>query len=274
MSGTGPEYSFETQKLGLESIANARELGGYILPDGRKVRHGLLLRGGALNGASEEDLDILLKKYRLVCNFDFRTKMEVRTSPDIPLPGVSYMWLPAIDEQTEALAANSLPQEAYSDLPAWLVANSSNIFVQEAAHRLYLDMVFNEYTQLQYAAFFQTLVNTRAGSIYWHCSQGKDRTGLASTFLLTALGADKELIMQDYRISNEYYREDVERLCALVKTEEERKVLYTFIGVNEEYYVEALDLIDKRYGSLMAYLEGPLCVTRSDMEALRAKYLE
>lgn len=268
------EYTFETQKLGLESIANARELGGYVLPDGRRVRRGLLLRGGALSGASDADLDKLLKEYHLVCNFDFRTKMEVRTSPDIPLPGVSYMWLPAIDEQTEALAGNSLPQEAYEDLPNWLVANSHNVFVQEAAHRLYLDMVFNEYTQLQYAAFFQTLVNTKSGSIYWHCSQGKDRTGLASTFLLTALGADKELIMQDYRISNEYYREDVDRLFAQVSTEEERKVIMTFIGVNEEYYKEALDLIDKHYGSLMAYLEGPLCVMPSDMEILKAKYLE
>ncbi len=268
------EYSFETQKIGLESVANARELGGYILPDGRRIRRGLLLRGGMLYGASEADINRLQKEYHLVCNFDFRTKMEVMSAPDIPMPGVSYMWLPAIDEQTESLAGNSLPQEAYSDLPAWLVGNSWNTFVQEAAHRLYLDMVFNEYTQLQYAAFFQTLVNTRTGSIYWHCSQGKDRTGLASTFLLTALGADKELIMQDYRISNEFYKEDVARLFAQVKTEEERKVILTFIGVNEEYYTEALDLIDKRFGSLMAYLEGPLCVTRDDMEVLRARYLE
>lgn len=274
MPGPSREYSFETQKIGLESIANARELGGYVLPDGRKVRRGLLLRGGMLNGASEADMNKLQKEYNLVCNFDFRTKMEVMTAPDIPLPGVAYMWLPAIDEQTEALAGNSLPQEAYTNLPSWLVANSANALVQEAAHRLYLDMVFNEYTQLQYAAFFQTLVNTKSGSIYWHCSQGKDRTGLASTFLLTALGADRDLIMQDYMISYEYYREDVERLFAQVKTEAEKKVILTFIGVNEEYYTEALDLIDKRYGSLMAYLEGPLCVTRDDMEVLKARYLE
>lgn len=274
MAGDARKYSFDTQKIGLDSIANARELGGYVLPDGRSVRHGLLLRGGMLSGASEADINRLQKDFHLVCNFDFRTKMEVMSAPDIPMPGVSYMWLPAIDEQTESLAGNSLPQEAYSDLPVWLVKNSWNSFVQEAAHRLYLDMVFNEYTQLQYAAFFQTLVNTRDGSIYWHCSQGKDRTGLASTFLLTALGADRELIMQDYRISNEYYKGDVERLFAQVKTEEEKKVILTFIGVNEEYYIEALDLIEKRYGSLMAYLEGPLCVTSDDMEVLRAKYLE
>ena len=50
------EYSFETQKIGLDSIANARELGGYVLPDGRCVKHNLLLRGGLLNKASDENL--------------------------------------------------------------------------------------------------------------------------------------------------------------------------------------------------------------------------
>lgn len=268
------EYSFATQEVGLPSIVNARELGGYILPDGRKVRGGLLLRGGALAGASDEDIALFRDRYHLVHNFDFRTKMELETAPDRVIEGADHIWLPAIDELTEALAGRSLPDEAYRNLPDWLVENSHNEMVQDVAHHLYLDMVFNEYTQLQYAAFLQTLVSTKEGAVYWHCSQGKDRTGLASTFLLAALGADRELIMQDYLISYEFYKDLVESLYKKVSTEAERKVILTFIGVNAEYYEEMLDLIDKRYGSLMAYLKGPLCLTDGDMEVLRSRYLE
>lgn len=268
------EYSFESQSIGFTSIINARELGGYVLPDGRCVKQGLLLRGGLLNKASDEDIRAFSERFHLVHNFDFRTKMEVTVAPDRPIEGSDHIWLPAIDEETEALAADSLPQEAYRNLPVWLVENASNQMVQRVAHHLYMDMVFNEYTQLQYAAFMQTLVNTPKGAVYWHCSQGKDRTGLASTFLLAALGADRELILKDYRISQEVYQKEVDYYHSLVKTEEERQVLLTFIGVNEAYYVETLNLIDKRFGSLEAYLKGPLCMSDADFGILRERYLE
>lgn len=268
------EYSFESQKIGLESIANARELGGYVLPDGRCVKRNLLLRGALLNTASDEDIKAFTERFHLVHNFDFRTKMEVATAPDRPIEGADHIWLPAIDEETEALAADALPQEAYRNLNSWLVANSHNEMVQRVAHHLYMDMVFNEYTQLQYAAFLQTLVNTPEGAVFWHCSQGKDRTGLASTFLLAALGADRDLILKDYRISLEVYQKDVDYYYSLVRTEEERQVLLTFIGVNEAYYTETLDLIDKRFGSLEGYLKGPLCMTNDDFKVLRDRYLE
>lgn len=270
----GVEYTFDTQKIGLDSIANARELGGYVLPDGRRVKRGLLLRGGALAKASNEDRKTLSEKFHLAHNFDFRTNMEVTTAPDRPVLGSDYIWLPAIDEETEALATDALPQEAYANLPVWLVSNAANPMVQRVAQRLYVDMVFNEYTQLQYAAFLQTIVNTPKGAVYWHCSQGKDRTGLASTFLLAALGADRELIMKDYGISLSFYRKEVDHYYSLVKTEEERKVILTFIGVNAGYYTETLDLIEKHYGSLEAYLKGPLCLTDEDFAVLRDRYLE
>lgn len=274
MSPVSREYTFETQKIGLDSIANARELGGYVLPDGRSIKHGLLLRGGPLSRASNEDRKSLSEKFHLAHNFDFRTNMEVTVAPDRPVLGADHIWLPAIDEETEALASDALPQEAYQDLPNWLVENSSNPMVQRVAQRLYIDMVFNEYTQLQYAAFMQTLVNTPKGAVYWHCSQGKDRTGLASTFLLTALGADRELIMKDYLISLEVYKEEVEHYFSLVRTEEERQVILTFIGVNAGYYSDTLDLVEKRYGSLKGYLKGPLCLTDDDIAILRDRYLE
>ncbi len=258
----------------LNSIPNARDLGGYILPDGSVVREGLLLRGGFLGGASDADLSELHEKYRLAHVFDFRTEGELRRSPDKPVEGADNIWLPAIDPTTEDLAEMSLPKEAFLDLGNWLVRNASSPLVQSIASRIYTDMVTNEYTQLQYAAFLMQIVSTTDGAVYWHCSQGKDRTGLGAAFILAALGADRELILKDYSISDDYYRKETDYWCSLVGTEEEREVIRTFIGVNIRYFTAALDLIDRRWGSMDAYLRGPLCLTDEDITTLKKRYLK
>lgn len=267
-------YTFDSQNLGLESVINARDLGGYMLPDGRKVIRGRLLRGGSFAALTPRDRAVLRDQYHLAVNFDFRTETEVTYAPDRPIQGCRHIWLPAIDPATEHVADLSLPPEAFTNLGEWLVEHAKEPLVQKVAGGLYTEMVMNEYTQLQYAAFMQSIIDTPSGAVYWHCSQGKDRTGLAAAFILCALGADRELILKDYRISMEIYREEYDALAARVETEQERAVLKTFIAVNEDCFVAALDLIDKRFGSLEGYLKGPLCLSEDDFEVLRQRYLE
>lgn len=258
----------------LPSIANARDLGGNILPDGSRIKNGLLLRGGDLSKASAEDLATLSDKYHLAKVFDFRTSMEVKRAPDLPVEGARNIWMPAFNEEKHAMESMSLPQEAYLNLPVWLTDHASEPEVQRVASILYTSMVDAEFTQIQYAGFLQNIVNTEEGAVYWHCSQGKDRTGIGAAFLLCALGADRELIMKDYELSNVFYRSDVEDAYKRVSTQAERDVMLTFLGVNSKYFLAALDRIDEEYGSLKNYLAGPLCLSEADCEILRERYLE
>ena len=268
------KYSFESQCIGLNSIPNARELGGLVLPDGRRIRKGLLLRGGSLSCASDADIARLRDEFHVAKVFDFRTSMEVRHEPDREIPGAMNVWMPAFDEDRNAMAKTSLPQEAYSDLGHWLLANTSDPRVREVAASMYTELVASDFTQVQYAGFLQNIVATGSGAVYWHCSQGKDRTGLASALLLGALGADRELIMQDYAISAEFYAADLAPLLSLVPTDDDRAVLRTFISVNCPYFEKALDLIDSNWGSMDAFLRGPLCMSDADFDILKSRYLE
>ena len=273
-------YDFKSQSAGLESLINARDLGGYVLPDGRRIKRGMLLRGGSLANVSDADRTVLKTRYHLSHIFDFRTEGEVDLAPDRPFAGVRYTWLPAIDPETEKMDSLSLPQEAYRNLSHYLVdeGNAFNPAVQNVARHIYSEMVLNEYTQLQYAAFLQIIAGSQGGGIYWHCSQGKDRTGLGSAFLLSALGADRKLIMQDFDISNDYYRADIKWQIAKLRLKkhdaEAEKVIKTFIGCNVEYFSGALDLIDMKFGSMENYLKGPLCMSDDDIATIRARYLE
>lgn len=139
---------------------------------------------------------------------------------------------------------------------------------------MYPIMITTEFTQVQYAGFFQNILNAEEGAIYWHCSQGKDRTGLGSALILAALGADRELIMQDFEISNDYYRTEVETIFNQVSTDEEREAILTFVGVNPRYFANALDIVEKQYGSLREFLKGPICLSDEDMQILRNRFLE
>lgn len=273
-------YDFKSQSAGLDSVANARDLGGYVLPDGRRIRRGLLLRGGSLASLSDADRETLTRKYHLSKIFDFRTEREVVASPDRNIPGVGYTWLPAIDPETEKMEDLALPPEAYFNLSLYLADNGHafDASVQRVSRHIYSEMVLNEYTQLQYAAFLQIVATEARGAVYWHCSQGKDRTGLGAAFLLSALGADRRLIMQDFDISNDYYRQDIEANLAKLRTRgedpEADKVIRTFIGCNVEYFSGALDMIEMKFGTLENYLKGPLCLSDDDIAALRSRYLE
>jgi len=271
-------YSFEGQSMHLDSVVNARELGGYVMKDGRRVKKGVLLRGGGLSKISNEDIDKLVNIYHLTHVFDLRTEGEVQHAPDRSIPRVNHLWLPTIDPETEKIGDATLPHDAYANLPEYLVAHCDEPSVQDVARKMYSSMICNEYTQLQYAAFLQILATYPGGSFYWHCTQGKDRTGLGSAFLLAALGADNDVIMEDYSISAEYYAEDVriltERAAARGCNEEDFKVIITFAGANSEYFRESCHLIDTQYGGIDNYLRSQLCLGDDDIKSLRDKFLE
>ena len=257
----------------LGSVANSRELGGYVLPDGSIVREGLLLRGGSLAKASDKDIASMSADYHVRKIFDFRTSMELKYAPDREVSGAQNIWMPAFDEETMRMKNLALPHDAYRDLGNWLIAHACEPAVQETASVMYSEMVMGDFTQVQYAGFLQNILSTTDGAVYWHCSQGKDRTGLGSALILAALGADRKLIMKDFELSNVFYREELDFYQSKVNTPEEKAVMQTFIGVNPEYFSAALDLIEKTWGSMKNYLTGPLCLSEEDLQTLRSRYL-
>lgn len=268
------EYNFSTQTLKLEGVINARELGGYVLPDGSRIKPGMLMRGGSLAKASDADME-KLKDLNLAHIFDFRTKDEVHIAPDREVEGAEYHWLPAIDPATIERVETG-DEKMFADLNYFMVNFGNHPQLKHMARIMYSSLVTSEYTQLQYATFLQFVAKSE-GSVYWHCSQGKDRTGLGAAFLLSALGADRKLIMEDYIISNEFYKADVDSIIEQQKAkgwgEAEFNVVRTFVGVNPVYFEQALDIIEEDYGSMDSYLRNELCLTEDDIQLMRSKYL-
>lgn len=260
-----------------DNIVNARDLGGLRAHEGREVKSGMLLRTAHLHDATDEDIRRLRESYHLRRVFDFRSLGEAEFLPDREVEGATHHLLPTIDMSEERLSGQAIPQEAFLDLERHIVNYSFYPEVQAMAADMYPSLIRSEYSQLQYAAFLRLIIETPEGGVLWHCFQGKDRTGWGAAFLLSALGVDRDAIIEDFDLSNTAYRELVARLngeiIALGGGEEEMDVVQAFMGVSTKNFRRTLDLIDREFGGMYEYLQNQLFLTKEDIQLLRKRYL-
>lgn len=265
------------QSIGLTGIVNARELGGYISEDGRKVKRGVLLRTGALSGMTEADRTCLMEQYHLTDVIDFRTSYECTAAPDPVMDPVAYHPIRILDEQgsqTAGMAAaatgEGVPLEKLVEY-----IKSGKVHPED----MYVDIVQSAVSKEGYRKFFECLLEHKEGALLWHCSAGKDRTGLGAAFLLTILGVNRQTVLEDYSLTNVYFQDILKKmeiqLADFGLTEAEMEVMRAVAGgVNPAYLEKALDTIEEQYGSLEWYLEKELGITEEKRLKLQEMYLE
>ena len=263
-----------------DGIENARDMGTLIMQNWQTVRTGMLVRSGNLSKATDGDVAVLKEKYRLTNVFDFRFEAEANAAPDRIIDGVSYTHLSTLPQAFIQGFSASRPDTAKMDTRDMLAVLMKYAFdpqAQAMARRLYPAIVTDSTAQRYYGAFLRGVLRAKGG-VLWHCSQGKDRAGWASAFLLAALGASRETIVEDFDLSNQSYAPQVEALTAKVQgkdgSDEAVAFIRAMVGVSRENFEAALDLIDQRYGSLSAYIEDQLGFSREEQQQLRIKYLE
>jgi protein-tyrosine phosphatase len=265
------KIELKNQLIGLTSVHNARQLGGYQIGN-QRIKDNLLLRTAKISELTVEDSTLLCDKYKVQCVYDFRGKEESLSAPDV-IPGKAKYLSLALTFTGEETGANT-KFENEQQMIAMLLQYADHPSVQAMCTSMY-DVIFLEKSSQEvYRKFFADLltVNPENGAVLWHCTQGKDRAGSASAMLLAALGADRELIMADFILSKDYY----DPMASKIKTETDlqRAVVNTLISANPEIFEATLDKVDAQYGSLRNYLTECIGVTPEMMEVLRDRYLE
>lgn len=262
-----------------EGIENARELGSLKMQDGRTIKEGKLIRSGNLSKATDADVKVLKGRFRLTDVVDFRFDAEVKGAPDREIDGVTYTHLSTLPKSIIAgfSAGRTDGAEMKSqDIVGLLVKYASYPQAQEMAQKLYPAIVTDTLSRQKYGEFLRTVLKAEGG-VLWHCSQGKDRVGCGTAFLLAALGASRETIIEDFDLSNVSYAPYVEKICAQIKEngggENEIAFIQAMIGVSTENFTKALDLIETQYGSLQNYVTNALQFSEEEQELLRGKYL-
>ncbi len=266
------------QYLPVDGIVNARDLGGYPAAGGKTVRHGLLLRSASLAEAKEKDLSYL-SGIPVGTVVDFRMDFELRGKEDKMIPGARYVRLPVNSSGIDVTDddAKELNRHKSFDIRKFIMIAAFNKRAQKIAHEMYPIMVTDEDCQKKFAAFLQMAVHADS-AILFHCTQGKDRAGLASAYILSALGVDRETVIKDFDATNAIYAKDVKRLSRRVRflggKDKEIETVKAFIGANTDNFIKALDLIDSEYGSMLNYIQGPLGLSDDDIQRLKERYLQ
>ena len=265
------KIELKNQLIGITSAHNARQLGGYQIGD-QRIKDNLLLRSAKISELSEEDSTLLSEKYKVQCIYDFRSKKESLSAPDV-IPGKArYLSLALSFSGEESETDTKFENE--EQMIGMLLQYADHPSVQTMCTSMYDVIFFEESSQEVYRQFFADLLTIKPedGAVLWHCTQGKDRAGSASAMLLAALGADRELIMADFILSKDYY----DPMTSKIKTETESQqtVINTLISANPAIFEATLNKVDEKYGSLRNYLTACLGVTPEMMNVLRDRYLE
>jgi len=237
----------QRRMLNLNGARNVRDMGGYPAQGGRRVRWGQLYRAAELNTLTDDDLEILAG-FRIKTFIDFRRPGEVEESPD--------------RRPSSLTKSIHLPIDP-GNFSSYARAFGSSRSGEEVMAGLYRTMIRD--FQEPFAEFLAIAADPERGPILFHCTAGKDRTGVAAALLLAALGVDHEFIFQDYLLSNPGLGD---KYADLVKV---RPELAPAVGVDLSYLEAVFRLIDQEYGGLEKFLGRRL---RVDREALRTLYLE
>ncbi|MGN0807832.1 MAG: tyrosine-protein phosphatase [Candidatus Coproplasma sp.] len=270
--------SLENQLIDVEGVENARQLGGYVAADGRKVKDGLLLRTGGISNISDETAQKLSSDFNVKYVIDLRMDFERSKSPDKEIAGaVNYgisvyntdMTDPDVVELMKKIQA-----AAGDDIQQGILCSQAGTYKTQ-----YSKILFSEQGQKGFTQFFEILLENKGeGAILWHCTYGKDRTGVAGALILYALGVDEDTIMQDFLLTNEAHADKIKNIEAeLIARGCEQSVVKDALsmgGVDGDYFKSAFDEVKQEYGSVVSYIKTKLGVSDEEIEQLKNFYLE
>jgi protein-tyrosine phosphatase len=241
-----------SRSLNLSGATNFRDLGGYATRQGHRLRWRRLFRSDHLAGLTPGD-QAVLASVGLGRALDFRGVQESEAT-SYALPGVARHPLPI--EPTVVQNINAMLQAGHT-----LTARDAVGLMQNTYRAFVLD------NTPRFAELFAHLLEEESPLVF-HCTAGKDRTGFAAALILLSLDVPRDVVMQDYLLTNELYRR-----THAPQTDTPQEVLDVLWRVQEEFLEAALQEVDRRHGGIGRYLEE-IGVGRRERERLAELYLD
>lgn len=249
---------------------NLRELGGYRAKDGRTIRKGLLYRSAALGLLNAQELE-RFKELGIRTIIDFRSRKACIQLPDPVFENCEQIFTCAAFENLRD-DLNDSPREFFQML---IDEDQHGNFTATMISSIQAALV---YTNEAYKVLFRTMKDRKVPLLF-HCSQGKDRTGIAAILIMLALDIEEDQIRYDYLLSNEYRRSFIDKRMNSTRllssrSENFRTAVTAVEGVIPEAVHMILAEILERYGTYENFLFHEYDLNETDLADLRNYYLE
>lgn len=267
----GPARTASVRVLPLEGGRNFRDLGGYSGEGGRTVAWGKIYRSGVMSGLTRADYDYLGGLgIEVIC--DLRTAEERAHEPTNWIAGPAETLTfpdPELDNASLLGAVFQKPDLTPADVRQAMTGFYRETLVQQDAG---------------FTSMFDALASGQT-PLAFHCSAGKDRTGVGAALLLSALGVPEPVIIEDYVLSDKLvdYRKEMDLdaqggasgndpyafLRALPA-----EIVDPLLKSDASYIEAALDEARLRHGSVLGFIKAEYDVSDEEIAALRRHLLE
>lgn len=241
------------RSVGMDSIQNVREIGGYGTHNHKTTRWGQVFRSGQLSSLSEWD-SIRLDNLHIKTIIDLRGNDEVAASP-LHYTNAKIVRIPIPYKNLE-----SVQERIHEDR---MRKGDGILFMQDT----YLQFV-TDYNE-QFGKALDVFLDEDNYPILVNCSMGKDRTGYLTAMLLLALGIPEETVVRDYLASNENINIASLAYMARDLSTNAQETITALVTVNEGLIDLVLKRIKKDYGSVDKYLSKGLGLTEKKKDKLK-----
>jgi protein-tyrosine phosphatase len=240
-AGAGPASSASatiatSRHIPLEGAYNFRDLGGLVASGGLTIATGRVYRSDRLTRLSDADTQAL-EAFGIGCIFDLRSDLELAND------GAGAFSQAAGRHRHRPLVKVSLS-----------ITDSRIDWSKVDLQNRYLEMMEEGAAVIR--EVFEHLAEANESATLFHCTGGKDRTGVLAAVLLRTLGVHDDTIVADYAVSEKYLAAFVEASRELMEREgfDPQIVLY-LCGSPAERMVKMLADLDDRWGSTEGYLQ-------------------
>ena len=251
-----------TRFVPIGKTMNFRQMGGYDTDNARRTKEDYLYRSGFLHFMDAEDL-AKFEALGIRTIYDFRSPME-RHKNDLQVGG-----------SAEVVELGMLVASV-ENLWDMLMKEGLN---SEGAEKIMSDR-YRELTEEEvpgYRKMFDHMMESEGGILVM-CSFGKDRAGIASALLLSALGVKEEQIEQDYLLSSDAY---ADKALAIGKFEQffnaeglqvDESIVVPILDARTQYLATAWQVMREKSGSLNNFLREELGIDQAARKHLQKRF--
>ena len=250
--------------VALEGALNWRDLGGYPTADGRVTKWDRIYRSDGLDQLTDADLDVIAELgIKLV--IDFRVDREVDQNPSrLPdHPELRRQRLPIGGDEVEGKSIVEIIRDG--ELKPYTIEEMAAVY----------ERLLEEFAPT-FGDVISHATDPASHPMVFHCTAGKDRTGLMAMLLLGALGVSDDDIVTDYELTT-HYRSN-KRLAVLgpelEKAGVDLETVRPYLTAQAPVMAATLARLRRDYGTIEAFLLSKAGVTPATLADLEAQLLE
>lgn len=226
-----------------ESVPNFRDLGGYRTHDGRTVAWRRLFRSAALHKMNDRDKATLKQEISPRAVIDLRRLRDPEQNPEVLLlkeVGARYYPMPFRPDSSSYLKEE---EKAYPS-----AINMGEIYLSRISEKPFGKRLVDA---------LEIIAERDNHPLIFHCSAGKDRTGVLAAMVLTAMGVVDDDVVEDYTLSAPLMNEIRARITSDPETAPAVKDQPDFQWeASAESMAVFLSLLRQEYGSADGYLKA------------------